>query len=117
VTQIRVRPVEDLDRPAVSELVRDLWHADIVVADATVFRPAELPGLLAIDAAEAVAGLLTYRFAAEDTLEVVTINAIRPAGGVGTVLLAAAVELARARGCRRVVLTTTNDNLDALRFY
>ena len=32
-------------------------------------------------------------------------------------LLEAVVERARARACRRVWLITTNDNVDALRFY
>jgi ribosomal protein S18 acetylase RimI-like enzyme len=37
--------------------------------------------------------------------------------GVGTLLLEAAVGEARRHGCREIRLTTTNDNLDALRFY
>jgi hypothetical protein len=54
----------------------------------------------------------------DDTLEVVSINAFPPHGGAGTALLEAAVGAARdEHGCRRVVLTTTNDNVDALRFY
>ena len=40
-----------------------------------------------------------------------------PAGGVGAALLAAAERHARAAGCRRIFLTTTNDNTHAMRFY
>jgi hypothetical protein len=36
---------------------------------------------------------------------------------VGSALLDAAAATARAEGCARLRLITTNDNLDALRFY
>jgi ribosomal protein S18 acetylase RimI-like enzyme len=37
--------------------------------------------------------------------------------GVGTALIEAVQRLAASRGCARLWLITTNDNLDALRFY
>jgi GNAT superfamily N-acetyltransferase len=48
---------------------------------------------------------------------VVTLDAAPRRSGAGTALLAAAVRLARVSGAPRVWLVTTNDNLDALRFY
>jgi ribosomal protein S18 acetylase RimI-like enzyme len=36
---------------------------------------------------------------------------------VGTALLEAVERIAAERGCRRLWLLTTNDNVDALRFY
>ena len=46
-----------------------------------------------------------------------TLDALRQWQGVGTALLAAVRDAAAAAGCRRLWLVTTNDNLDALRFY
>ena len=37
--------------------------------------------------------------------------------GLGTRLLDMAIEAAREKSCRRVVLITTNDNIRAIRFY
>jgi len=111
----RVRPIGDGDRPALARLVRELWGTDIVVGHGVVFTPAALPGLLAERDGETV-GLLTYDIEG-DALEVVTIDAFPPAAGTGTALLDAAVGVARSARCRRVRLMTTNDNLDALRFY
>jgi RimJ/RimL family protein N-acetyltransferase len=45
------------------------------------------------------------------------LDALERHAGVATRLLAAAVDLARAQRLRRLWLVTTNDNLDALRFY
>jgi hypothetical protein len=74
--------------------------------------PASLPALIADDRR----GLLTWRRLGDDA-ELVTINAIPPGQGTGTALLEALVEHLRAEGCARLWLTTTNDNLGALRFY
>ncbi len=98
-----------------ARLVRRLWGADVVVGHGTVFEPAALPGFLAEDENGPV-GLLTYRIDGTD-LEIVTIDAFEGRRGTGTALVDAAVEAARAGGCTRIRVTTTNDNVDALRFY
>ena len=52
-----------------------------------------------------------------DHCELVTLHADERFRGVGSALLAALHDIARDAGCARLVVTTTNDNLDALRFY
>jgi ribosomal protein S18 acetylase RimI-like enzyme len=70
-------------------------------------------GLVALDGSTRI-GLLTYQVIGAEC-EVVALVAERRRQGVGTVLLDALKS--RLAGCRRVWLVTTNDNLDALRFY
>jgi GNAT superfamily N-acetyltransferase len=111
----RVRPIEPGDRPALAVLVRELWPTGTVAGRGRAFEPATLPGFLAERDGDTV-GLLTYE-AAGDALDVVTIDAFPRGTGIGTALMDAAVAEARARGFRRVTLMTTNDNVDALRFY
>ena len=112
---LRIKPVVNTDRPALGRVLADRWGAATVVAHGTVFRPAELPGLVAVRDGR-LAGLLTYDIDG-DTLEIVTIDAVTPNGGVGSALLTAVADEGRRRQVERLVLTTTNDNLDALRFY
>jgi len=111
----RIRPIGDDDRAEVARVLRERWGADIVVAHDRVFEPATLDGYLA-EAGPEWLGLLTFDVTG-NVLEIVTIDAFAPGGGVGTALLDAAADAARRHGCARVRLTTTNDNLDALRFY
>ena len=66
--------------------------------------------------AEQIIGVLTYEIAG-DAIEVVSIEADPLRLGTGTALLAAAVNLGFAEGLARLWLVTTNDNVDALRFY
>ena len=49
--------------------------------------------------------------------ELVTLEAFTQGRGIGSALLAAVVAKATRRGCRRVWLIISNDNLQALRFY
>jgi GNAT superfamily N-acetyltransferase len=103
------------DRPMLSWLVTELWGSELVAVHGTVLRPAELPGFIA-ERSHRVVGLLTYQLAA-GALEIVTLNAIDRRAGIGTRLIEAAVGAARRSGCGQIRLTTTNDNVDALRFY
>lgn len=61
-------------------------------------------------------GLITMKYDPGE-LEVVTLQSINKGRGVGSFLLNAAEALGRSRGCRRLFLTTSNDNLHALAFY
>ena len=63
-----------------------------------------------------VEGVLTWILAGS-SMEVCTLHAARQWAGVGSALIAAALRVAEASGARRLWLVTTNDNVDALRFY
>jgi len=60
--------------------------------------------------------LLTYRIEGHDC-EIVTIDSNAQGEGIGTALIDAVKERAKLKGCRRLWLITTNNNLNALGFY
>ena len=97
-----------------AEVVEESWGA-IVIAGGREHRPAALPALVAEDGGER-AGLTTYLIE-DDDCEVVTLDALTVGGGIGGALVEALADTARAAGCTRLHLTTTNDNLPALRLY
>ncbi len=110
-----VRPVEAGDREWIRRLMRERWGGETVVSRGTVHRPADLPGFVALRDGERV-GLVTCHVVGRQC-EVVTLDSLMPGVGVGTTLIAAARDWARGQGCRRLWLITTNDNVEALRFY
>jgi ribosomal protein S18 acetylase RimI-like enzyme len=112
---VRVRPAAPEDGEAVAAIHADSWGGPLAVGHGVAYDLTALPTLVAI-LDDRVAGVLTYHVAG-DSLEVVSIDAAPPRRGVGTALLDAAAEAGRALGLRRMWLVTTNDNLDALRFY
>jgi ribosomal protein S18 acetylase RimI-like enzyme len=113
--EVRIRAIHERDRPMLSWLVTELWGSDGVAVHGVLFRPAELAGFIA-ERGDRLVGLLTYDVTAE-MLEIVTLNAIERRVGIGTMLIEAAAAQARRYGCHEIRLTTTNDNVDALRFY
>ncbi|MFN9973536.1 MAG: GNAT family N-acetyltransferase, partial [Phycisphaerae bacterium] len=63
-------------------------------------------------------GLCTYEILPGGAqCEVVTLSTRDEGRGVGERLLDAAADVARAAGCWRIFLTTTNDNIRAIGFY
>jgi ribosomal protein S18 acetylase RimI-like enzyme len=112
---MRIVPAAQAPRDRLDAFIRRAWHADFVVAHDEQIRPAELAGFVALDG-DVVAGHAGYRLA-EDGCELVAIAVEPRRSGIGSALMDAVVEAARTAEARRVWLTTTNDNLDALRFY
>ena len=116
MSSIEIREATEADRERIERLLRDSWGSTTVVSRGRVYDAARLPALVAIGTDEALHGLVTLCPDGADC-ELVSLDALTRRGGVGSALIAAAVEWARARGCRRLWLITTNDNLDAIRFY
>jgi ribosomal protein S18 acetylase RimI-like enzyme len=114
--EITIRPVNEGDRPMLAWLITELWGSEVVAVHGSSLRPAELAGFIA-ERSHRLAGLLTYQLCGDGMMEIVTLNAIDRRAGIGTMLIEAAVSQARRFGCREIRLTTTNDNIDALRFY
>jgi len=113
--EIRIRPIDESDRSWVTCFIREHWVSEIVVTHGEVFRPAELPGFIADNDGEPL-GLITYNIV-DCGLEIVTLDSLHEAIGVGTALINEVKETARSSGCTCVRVTTTNDNLYALGFY
>jgi len=101
------------------EWLTDLWTLEwggpVMVTRGKLHRLSDLQALIAWDGLTPV-GAATFDIAGPDC-ELLSLNATRQGGGVGSALLQAVEDAARDAGCRRVWLITSNDNLDALRFY
>jgi ribosomal protein S18 acetylase RimI-like enzyme len=112
--RMRVRHSEAADRPAVEPFLAR-WHSARVARRGALVRPIEHPSLIAEDHGRLL-GVLTYVIDG-DACEVLTLHADERRRGVGTALIAEVRRLAAEAGCTRLWLITTNDNVDALRFY
>jgi len=92
------------------------WGAEIVIAHDTIYHPADLPGVIAVDLNGENIGLITYQIE-QNQCELITLDSLREGQGVGSALIRAVIQRARSEHCKRVWLVTTNDNLNAIRFY
>jgi DNA-3-methyladenine glycosylase I len=113
----RIRPLgEDAgDGAWAAQFVIEQWGAQTVVVHDTIYHPASLPGFVAWRGGSRI-GLVIYHFAG-DACEIVTLDSLCPGIGVATALIKVVRCVAQEAGCRRLWLVTTNDNVEALRFY
>jgi len=115
-THLHVRPLADEDRAWARALLVERWGGTVIVSRGVRHElDGTAEGLVATSAGERV-GLATFRVQ-DGQCELLTLDATRRREGIGSLLLAHTAQEARARGCARLWLITSNDNLDALRFY
>jgi len=115
--EIRITPPQrEEEQEWLTQLWQSEWNGDAMVSRGHVYYLADLKSLVAKTQGKLV-GAATFRFDDTDGCELMSINATSQGGGVGTKLLAVVEDEARKAGCRRIWLITSNDNLDALRFY
>jgi GNAT superfamily N-acetyltransferase len=112
---VRIRSLEPTDRGWLEAFIREQWGSDVQAYRGALVRPADHPGFVAEEDGSPV-GVAMVRFDG-DECEIVTLNAVPRGRGVGTALVDAVAGYARDKGFRRLRVTTTNANLDALRFY
>jgi ribosomal protein S18 acetylase RimI-like enzyme len=110
-----VRPLEPRDHDWVLEMAQK-WGADYLVSRGRVIHAAELPGFCAVGPNGRRLGYTVYEVT-DGECQLVVLHALERFSGVGTSLLSAVRDAAAAADCRRLWVVTTNDNLDALRFY
>jgi N-acetylglutamate synthase-like GNAT family acetyltransferase len=103
------------DLPHLRQFWIDHGGGEEMISRSNVYRPEQLEGFVIEDGNEWV-GLLTF-FIQDGECEVTSLDSLREGRGIGSMLIDKALEEARAQGCRRLFLITTNDNLNALGFY
>lgn len=112
---IVIREPDQADRAWFDRQLRSSWGSTTIVSRGQAHDVARAPSLVAARADERL-GLATYRYERQEC-ELLTLDALRKHEGIGSALLAGVIQRALEQGCRRLWLITTNDNLDAMRFY
>ncbi len=109
------RPLTERERADLTRLLTQEWGAPKVICRGTIYDAASCPALGRWEGGR-LSGLATYTISRGECV-LLTLNAFEPGRGVGAALLAAVTEEARRAGCRRLWLTTSNENARAIGFY
>jgi len=108
-------PASEVDPASLRAHLVRTWGSEAVAAHGELMRPADHPGFVALSEG-GIVGHAAYRVDGP-ACYLVSIDSRLPRAGIGSALLAAVEGAARQADCVRLVLDTTNDNLDALGFY
>lgn len=103
------------NRAEINDFIKAHWFTTEMVVRGRIVDMTKAVGIAAMDG-EKIAGLLTYETSGE-RCEILSLNSASPGRGVGTALLEMLKKTAREAGVRRIVLITTNDNIEAMYFY
>ena len=112
---LHVEALLEGDRAWAAALLTERWGGAVMVTRGRLHRLEDLEGWVAWRGGARL-GLALWR-RQRAACELVSLDAIERGQGIGSALLEAVEAAARRAGCRRVWLITTNDNLEALRFY
>ncbi len=107
-------------REQASDPLPDAYHAGFAAIDADprqLLLVAELDGAIAGMLQLTVIPGISHMGAWRGQIEGVRVATALRGHGVGAAMLRHAIEIARARGCRIVQLTTNKARADAIRFY
>ncbi len=117
VTPFEIRTLTPDDRAWVATFLDKHWGSTSIVTRGQSYYAHLLPGFVAEKDGEIV-GLLTYRLE-DDGLacEIMTLNSLEEGIGIGSALLEQIRLEAKEAEYKRLWLITTNDNLNALKFY
>jgi ribosomal protein S18 acetylase RimI-like enzyme len=110
-----VRCLTQSDLPRLRQFWKENWGDEFVIAHGVIYHPDTLDGFVAHNEDQWI-GEITYHFSGNEC-EIVSLDSLHEGQGVGTMLINKVIEEARAKGCQRIFLITTNDNLNALGFY
>ena len=111
---IPVRDAAPADKAWIAETLEREWGGAAIALHGEMIDALALPAIIAGEHA----GLLTYRIDIDRArADIVTVNSFSPGRYIGTALIDGLILRLRDKAMRSLHVTTTNDNVDALRFY
>lgn len=110
-----LRRLTQSDLPRLRQFWKENWGDEFVIARGVIYHPDTLDGFVAFEAEQWI-GEITFYLSGNEC-EIVSLDSLRQGQGIGTLLIEKVIEEASAKGCQRIFLITTNDNLNALGFY
>ncbi|MDO8529768.1 MAG: GNAT family N-acetyltransferase [bacterium] len=113
--ELKIRKFDKTDLKWIKNIFVKNWGSDFIISRGKIHKPENLEGFIAEENGEKV-GLATI-FVENDEIELVTIDSLKQGKGIGKVLLDEVINTAKERKLKRLWLITTNDNLNALKFY
>jgi GNAT superfamily N-acetyltransferase len=102
------------DNKAVSEIIKG-WGSDIIFSRGNIYKAEDLDGILVFDK-EKIVGLGLYTIK-NNSCEIVLLETFIQNIGIGSKIIEKIKETAERKNCERIWLVTTNNNINALKFY
>ena len=110
-----IQPISEKNRQQVMNFFSQHWGSSQMIISSGTYDCAMLDGYVYVEDA-AIIGLVTYVLHA-GSLEIISLDSIQEGKGIGSRLMAEVEQFAMEHAIPEIELITTNDNLQALKFY
>ncbi len=110
-----ILPIGPTNRSEVNTLLQKSWGDLTMITQNHTHYLDQLPGFV-YQKFDSIQGIVTYSIQ-NQYCEIVSLNSFDQNVGIGSHLLNKVIEVAQQKTCQKVWLITTNDNLNALKFY
>jgi len=110
-----IREKNNGDNSWINEKLKENWGSSIIVSRRKKYEQSDLSGFV-IENNEKKLGICLYRIE-NNECEMVVLEAFEQGKGIGTALVDKLIESCSNARIKRIWLITTNDNIDALRYY
>ncbi len=106
----------ELPKQLITDFFHRHWGSTKMVISSGVYECDTLDGFAVLNETSEMTGLITYMLKGTEC-EIISLDSLEEKKGIGTVLIKEVEKVAYGKGCSRITLITTNDNLAALKFY
>lgn len=112
---MKIKIISLENRQQANEFIISHWFSNYMVVHGELVDMTKMEGFIAYSNEEII-GLVTYRII-QNVCEIMSLDSLKEGQGIGTALIDKVKETAANEKCKKIKLITTNDNINALRFY
>ncbi|MBZ9689683.1 GNAT family N-acetyltransferase [Clostridium estertheticum] len=112
---MNIKIISSENRKQINDFISSHWFSADMVVRGELVDMTILDGFVIYDE-ETIIGLVTYRIKVNEC-EIMSLDSLRERQGVGIALVNKVIQTASKMKCMKIKLITTNDNINAIRFY
>ena len=107
--------INQQNRQQINAFISERWLSTDMIIRGKKIDMTKSDGIAAMENG-GIIGLLTYAIRG-GICEITSLDSLTEGRGIGTALINRVIRMAKESGCRRIIVVTTNDNINAIRFY
>jgi ribosomal protein S18 acetylase RimI-like enzyme len=112
---MEIKNISYKNREQINQFIDSQWFSTTMVVRGELVDMTVLDGFVAYENLNII-GLVTYRIK-DNECEIMSLDSLKERHGIGTSLVSKVIQIAIKNKCIKVKLISTNDNINAIRFY
>lgn len=112
---MKCKRINSGNRNLINAFIKQHWYTTTMIIRGKEIDMTKVEGFY-FSEEKNIIGLITY-IAYNDILEITSLDSLQENQGIGSKLVEAVIYEAKERKCQKIVLITTNDNINAIKFY